>query len=101
MRRFKSLPKLSKCRSYGAGELVGAGRRHHALRGAHKQRVSKTCSQPGNGIAEGRLTQPNLSCGTAHMPLVDQRFKSHEEVQVDSTYIHSANITYHAYPFHK
>jgi len=71
MRCFEGLPKLSKSRSYGSGELVGAGSRHHALRSAHKQRVSKTSSQPRDGVAEGRLTEPDLFCGPAHMPLVD------------------------------
>ena len=80
MRRFKGLPNLSKSGPYGAGKLVGAGSRHHTLRRAHKQRVSKTSSQPRNGVAEGRLTEPYLSCGPAHMPLVDQRFKGKQEV---------------------
>ena len=101
MRCFERLPKLSKGRSYGPGELVGARSWHHALRCAHKQWVSKTGSQPRDGVAEGRLTEPHVSCGPAHMPLVDQRFKGKQEVKIDAANIHSMNIAYYIYPLHK
>ena len=100
MRCFESLPKLSKSRSYGSGEVVGAGSRHHALRGTHKQRVSETSAQPCDGVAEGRLTEPYPACGTADMPLVDQRFKGKQKVKIDSANIHDLNITYYEYPLH-
>ena len=101
MRRFEGLPKLSKGGPYGSGELVRARSRHHALRSAHKQRVSKTSSQSCDGVAEGRLTEPNLSCGPPYMPLVDQRFKGKQQVEVDPAYIHIMNITYIANPLPK
>lgn len=75
MRHIEGLSKLGKSGSYGAGELVGAGSRHHALPSSDKQRVGKTGSQSCDSVAEGRLTEPYPLCGTTHMPLIDQRFK--------------------------
>lgn len=101
MRCFEGLPKLSKSGSYGSGKLVGAGSWHHTLRCAHKQPVSKTSSQSRNGVAEGWLTESYLPCGPAHMPLVDQRFKGKQEIEIDPADIHEMNIAYYAYPLHK
>ena len=84
MRCFKGLPKLSKSGSYGSGKLVGERSRHHTLRSAHKQRVSKTSSQPRDGVAEGRLTKPYLFRRSTDMPLIDQRFKRKQQIEIDS-----------------
>src|SRR5208282_2379065 len=58
-------------------------------------------SQTRDSVAEGRLTEPHLSCSPAHMPLVDQRFKGKQKVEIDPTDIHEMNITHYAYPLHK
>ena len=82
---------------YRPGELVGAGSRHHTLPSAHKQRVSEACSQPRDGVTEGRLTESYLPCGPADMPLVHQRFKREEEVKINAADIHNMNITHFQY----
>jgi hypothetical protein len=78
LRRLESLAKLSKSRPDGTGEPLSPRGRHHALRGAHKQRICKACAQPCEGITEGRLTQANAFCSPAHMPLVQQRLEGEQ-----------------------
>jgi len=100
-RSFKGLAKLGKSRTDGSGELFSAGSRDHALDGPHKQRIFEACPQPRDGIAEGRLAEPDPLCGPADMSLIVQGLKCKKEIKIDSTDIHDLNISYHKYQLHR
>ena len=93
MWRFEGLPKLSKSGSYGFGQLLSTRSRLHSLRSAHKQGVLEASSQSSYGVAEGGLAQPNPFRGAPDMALVDERFESEQEIEVDPTDIHGVNCT--------
>lgn len=83
---------LVECAVNGA-ERVGNGfgqrkrkrGRLHPLRRSNKKLIPEKGSEPPQGVADGRLRQPELCGGGVHAPSLQEFVEHHQEVEVDIT----------------
>jgi hypothetical protein len=53
--------------------------------------IPETSAQTSHRVAESRLTQPDTFRGAPNVPLVHQRFKGEQQIEIDAAYIHYVN----------
>ncbi len=91
---IQRLLDLLQRRADRAFQGQGLGRRLHAPADAHQQRVVEQLTQARQGIAHRWLAEGQALGGARDVLLAQQHVEDAQQVEVEGSYIHIANITH-------
>lgn len=74
--------------AHRADDVLRHGRGHHALRGAHEQRVVEGFAQPRKGVGHRRLGDADNLPGAGQVGFGVDRIEHDEQVEVDLAEVH-------------
>ncbi len=74
-------------------DVLGHGRGHHALRGAHEQRVVEGLAQAGQSVGNSGLGDADNLSGASQVGFGVDGIKDNKEVEVDLAQIHSIALS--------